>query len=41
MLEEGGASRLLARVDNDVDFEEALASWHEAVVVAIQDTVIV
>jgi hypothetical protein len=36
-----GASRLLARVDNDVDFEEALACWHEAVLVAIQDTVIV
>ena len=41
MLEERGASRLLARVDNDADFEEALASWHEVVVVAIQDTVIV
>lgn len=41
MLEERGASRLLARVDNDVDFEEALACWHEAVLVAIQDTVIV
>jgi sulfite reductase (NADPH) flavoprotein alpha-component len=41
MFEECGASRLLARVDNDVDFEEALASWHEAVVAAIQDTVIV
>ena len=41
MLEERGASRLLARVDNDVDFEEALACWPEAVAVAIQDTVIV
>ena len=41
MFEERGASRLLARVDNDVDFEEALACWHEAVVAAIQDTVIV
>jgi sulfite reductase (NADPH) flavoprotein alpha-component len=41
MFEERGASQLLARVDNDVDFEEALASWHEAVVVAIQDSVIV
>ena len=41
MFEERGASRLLARVDNDVDFEEALAGWHEAVVVALQDTVTV
>jgi sulfite reductase (NADPH) flavoprotein alpha-component len=41
MLEERGAGRLLVRVDNDVDFEEALASWSEAVTVAIQDTVIV
>ena len=41
MFEERGVSRLLARVDNDVDFEEALACWHEAVLVAIQDTVIV
>jgi sulfite reductase (NADPH) flavoprotein alpha-component len=41
MLEERGASRLLARVDNDVDFEEALACWPEAVAVVIQDTVIV
>ena len=41
MFEEGGASRLLARVDNDVDFEEALGSWREAVVMAIQDTVTV
>ena len=41
MFEERGAGRLLARVDNDVDFEEALASWHEAVVAAIQYTVIV
>ena len=41
MFEERGASRLLARVDNDVDFEEALGSWREAVVMAIQDTVTV
>jgi hypothetical protein len=41
MFEERGASRLLARIDNDVDFEEALAGWHEAVVVALQDTVTV
>jgi sulfite reductase alpha subunit-like flavoprotein len=41
MFEERGASRLLARVDNDVDFEEALGSWREAVVMAIQDAVTV
>jgi len=41
MFEERGASRLLACVDNDVDFEEALACWHEAVAGPIQDTVIV
>jgi sulfite reductase (NADPH) flavoprotein alpha-component len=41
MFEEPGASRLLTRVDNDVDFEEALACWHEAVAVVIQDAVIV
>ena len=40
IFEERGASRLLACVDNDVDFEEALACWHEAVAGAIQDTVI-
>ena len=41
MFEERGASRLLPRVDNDVDFEEALGSWREAVVMAIQDAVTV
>jgi sulfite reductase (NADPH) flavoprotein alpha-component len=42
MFEERGASRLLARVDNNhVDFEEALGSWREAVVMAIQDAVTV
>ena len=41
MFEERGASRLLARVDNDLDFEEALACWREAVAGAIQDTVVV
>jgi sulfite reductase (NADPH) flavoprotein alpha-component len=40
MFEERGGRRLLALVDNDVDFEEALACWHEAIVLAIQDMVI-
>jgi sulfite reductase (NADPH) flavoprotein alpha-component len=39
MLEERGAIRLLERVDNDVDFEEALEKWREAVVAVLQDTV--
>ncbi len=39
MLEERGATRLLERVDNDVDFEEALGSWREAVVSVLQDRV--
>lgn len=39
MLEERGATRLLERVDNDVDFEEALGSWREAVVSVLQDKV--
>ncbi len=39
MLEERGATRLLERVDNDVDFEEALEKWREAVVAVLQDTV--
>jgi sulfite reductase (NADPH) flavoprotein alpha-component len=39
MLEERGATRLLERVDNDVDFEEALGSWREAVVSILQDKV--
>lgn len=38
MLEERGATRLLERVDNDVDFEEALDRWREVVPV-LQDTV--
>jgi sulfite reductase (NADPH) flavoprotein alpha-component len=41
MLEERGAKRLLERVDNDVDFEEALDSWRESVVSVLQDTVVV
>ena len=40
MLEERGAMRLVERIDNDIDFEEALDSWREAVVVALQDSVI-
>jgi sulfite reductase (NADPH) flavoprotein alpha-component len=41
MFAERGASRLLACVDNDVDFEESLAGWQEAVAGALQDTVVV
>jgi sulfite reductase (NADPH) flavoprotein alpha-component len=39
MFEERGATRLLERVDNDVDFEEALDQWREAVGTALQDAV--
>lgn len=39
MLEERGATRLLDRVDNDIDFENALAEWHHALVAILQDTV--
>lgn len=39
MFEEHGATRLLDRVDNDVDFEDALAKFHEALVAILQDTV--
>ena len=35
MLKERGAARLLERVDNDVDFQEALENWREAVVSAL------
>jgi hypothetical protein len=30
MFEQCGATRLLDRVDNDIDFEDALAKWHDA-----------
>jgi sulfite reductase (NADPH) flavoprotein alpha-component len=36
MFEERGASRLLERIDSDVDFGEALAGWHESIAGAIQ-----
>ena len=36
---EKGATRLLDRVDNDVDFYEALEAWQEALLSALQDTV--
>ena len=39
MREERGATRLLDRVDNDIDFEDALAKWHDALVAILQDTV--
>ena len=39
MLEERGATRLLDRVDNDIDFEDALADWHDALVAILQNTV--
>ena len=39
MLEERGGTRLLERIDNDIDFEEALDQWRDAVVAAIQETV--
>jgi hypothetical protein len=39
MLEERGAMRLLERVDNDIDFEDVLGQWREAVVSVLQDTV--
>ncbi len=39
MLEERGGTRLLERIENDIDFEEALDQWRDAVVAAIQDTV--
>jgi sulfite reductase (NADPH) flavoprotein alpha-component len=39
MLEERGAMRLLERVDNDVDFEDALGQWREAIVSVLQETV--
>jgi sulfite reductase (NADPH) flavoprotein alpha-component len=41
MLEERGARRLLDRVDNDIDFEEALEKWQEALVAILPDTVAV
>ncbi|MFZ0711260.1 MAG: flavodoxin domain-containing protein [Terrimicrobiaceae bacterium] len=39
MFEERGATRLLDRVDNDIDFEGALVKWHEALVALLPDTV--
>ncbi len=36
---EKGATRLLNRVDNDVDFYDALETWQEALLSALQDTV--
>jgi sulfite reductase (NADPH) flavoprotein alpha-component len=39
MLEERGASRLVDRIDNDVDFEDGLSKWHDALVAALQVTV--
>jgi sulfite reductase (NADPH) flavoprotein alpha-component len=39
MFEERGATRLLDRADNDVDFEGALANWHDALVAILRDTV--
>lgn len=39
MLEERGARRLLDRVDNDVDFTEALEKWCADLVPAVQGAV--
>jgi sulfite reductase (NADPH) flavoprotein alpha-component len=39
MLEERAAMRLLERVHNDVDFEDALGQWRDAVVSVLQETV--
>ncbi len=36
---EKGATRLLNRVDNDVDFYDALETWQDALLSALQDTV--
>jgi sulfite reductase (NADPH) flavoprotein alpha-component len=33
------AERLLERVDNDVDFEDALQNWHRDVLVVLQEPV--
>ena len=40
MLEERGATRLLDRVDNDIDLEGALAEWHDALFAILQDIVV-
>jgi sulfite reductase (NADPH) flavoprotein alpha-component len=40
MLEERGATRLLERIDNDIDFEEALDQWRGAIVAALRDAVV-
>jgi sulfite reductase (NADPH) flavoprotein alpha-component len=39
MFEERGATRLLDRVDNDIDFEIALEKWHEDLGAILPDTV--
>jgi sulfite reductase (NADPH) flavoprotein alpha-component len=38
-FEKHGAERLLERVDNDVDFEDALQNWHRDVLVVLQEPV--
>ena len=39
MFEEQGATRLIDRVDNDVDFQDALERWQETLLAMLQDTV--
>jgi sulfite reductase (NADPH) flavoprotein alpha-component len=39
MFGEQGATRLIDRVDNDVDFQDALERWQETLLAMLQDTV--
>jgi sulfite reductase (NADPH) flavoprotein alpha-component len=39
MFGEHGATRLIDRVDNDVDFQDALEKWQETLLTMLQDTV--
>lgn len=39
MFEARGAQRLLDRVDNDIDFDDAFSSWCEAIVGVFQEQV--
>ncbi len=39
MFGEQGATRLIDRVDNDVDFQDALEKWQKTLLAMLQDTV--
>jgi hypothetical protein len=39
MFEEHAATRLIDRVDNDIDFQDALEKWQETLLSALQDAV--